>query len=143
MPPGEYQLFARRADGSLTQGGEAATAKTGDHAVRLVVQEPSSITGRVIFDGKPVPYYGVIVTSSLDDLWGAAPAALRAADGRFTRSGVAPGSWIVSVMGPGFANKVISGIDVKEGKVTDLGDVVVDRGIRVRGRVTDGSARRS
>jgi protocatechuate 3,4-dioxygenase beta subunit len=55
--------------------------------------------------------------------------------------GVDPGTWGVVIIGPGTARKTITDIKVEAGRVTDLGDIAMERGQRVSGRVLDSSGR--
>ena len=48
-----------------------------------------------------------------------------------------PGIWDVVIAGPGFARRVLPGIHVEDGKITDLGEVAVAHGHRITGTVRD------
>lgn len=136
VPAGEYELVAARAEQNDSRRLEGTKINAPDRSVKLVLPDVSSITGRVLLDGQPMPYYGLIVTEHPRNSWQKTPTAVRSPDGRFTHNGVAPGSWGVVVGGPGVARKVIENVVVTEGKVTDLGDITLDRGQKVHGRVT-------
>lgn len=92
------------------------------------------LSGRVLLDGVPVPYFGVSVMRHALGIH--RPTEVRAADGRF-RIPAKRGHWDVVVAGPGFARSMIA--DVQVAGPTDLGDIVVHRGHTVHGVVLDGS----
>jgi len=142
LPAGEYELVVSRPEENDALRLEGTKVNAPDRKVKIVLPDVSSITGRVLLDGKPMPYFGLIVTDHPEFSWQDSPVAVRSPEGRFTHKGVAPGTWGVIVGGPGVARKVLEGVVVTEGKVTDLGDLAVDRGQRLHGRVTtkDGAA---
>jgi len=90
----------------------------------------------VLLDGKPVPYYGISIDEDPSSTF-ARPTPVRDAAGRFTQHDVAPGTFAVIIVGPGFARRVVAGVRVVSGRVTDVGDIAVVRGGRVHGRVVD------
>ncbi|TMQ14683.1 MAG: carboxypeptidase regulatory-like domain-containing protein [Deltaproteobacteria bacterium] len=131
--PGRYQIVARRPDSAVD--GPAVEATTADRRIRLVVSEPAGITGRVILDGAPVRYYGVAVGQDPGNLF-LQPAPVRSLDGRFHQPDVPAGKLVVILLGPGFERRVVD-VQPVAGTTTDLGDIVVTRGGRLRGRVID------
>jgi protocatechuate 3,4-dioxygenase beta subunit len=138
LPQGEYEVIARRPDEPM-EGvpGKGQTVKTGDRSVKIVVEAVTSIIGRVVLDNHPVPSFGIVVSDRGNEMqWRQSfPSPITAPDGRFAKRAAA-GDRTVVVFGKGFARKLID-VDVKEGNVTDLGDVVVDHGQRVTGHVVD------
>jgi hypothetical protein len=84
-----------------------------------------------------MPYYGMLVTEKPQFSFIGDPMGVRSSDGRFTVRAVDPGTWGVVLIGPGTARKTITDIKVEAGKVTDLGDIAMERGQRVSGRVLD------
>jgi hypothetical protein len=134
LPPGDYHVAARRAGSSIE--GATVEVATADRRIRLVVPDPAAITGRVILDGAPVPYFGVSVSEDPGSAFGR-PTPVRAPDGRFRQPDAPPGTQAVIVIGPGFLRRVVEGVQVVAGATTDLGDIVVARGGRLHGRVVD------
>jgi protocatechuate 3,4-dioxygenase beta subunit len=134
LPPGRYKLVAQRADSRVE--GATVEVTTSNRHVRLVVPDPAGITGRVVLDGKPVTYYGVAIDEDPNDTYDR-PTPVRDPAGRFTQRDVAPGTFAVIIIGPGFARRVVEGVQVTSGQVTDVGDIAVTRGDSVRGRVVD------
>jgi protocatechuate 3,4-dioxygenase beta subunit len=135
IPPGDYELTAVR-DGDREEHPRTRGAHSGDRGVELVLPDRATIAGRVVLDGKPVDYFGVAFT---DDPGGSYPTpdVVRAPDGRFSETHLQPGTWSVQIVGPAFVRKTIGDVRVTEGQVTDLGDITVERGRSLSGRVRD------
>ncbi|NVB83238.1 MAG: hypothetical protein HOV81_33000, partial [Kofleriaceae bacterium] len=137
-PPGRYRLFARRRD-QTDDDGDGVIVHSGDRDVKLVLPDITTITGRVLLEHKPVTYFGVVVSDRGEQHWrGAFPVAFRAASGRFTQRGVPAGDRNIVIVGPGFARHILD-VRIPEGKQLDLGDIEVERGQVISGRVTDAS----
>jgi hypothetical protein len=83
MAPGDYLLSVARETAEDLDLGQASAhavvAHTGDRDVKLVLPDAGSITGRVVLDGHPVDYFGVVLTTHPT----ATPAPRLAVDGRF------------------------------------------------------------
>jgi hypothetical protein len=103
----------------------------------------TGVTGHVTLDGKPVRYFGVTVTRNFtfSGIYGR-PAPMNTRDGRFTMAIPDSGTWDLIVAGPGFARRVLPGVEVEDGRVTDLGEVAVSRGHRIEGTVQDEAGHR-
>jgi len=102
-----------------------------------VVPAVTSIIGRVMLDNHPVQSFGIVVSVRDEMEWRQSfTSPIAAPDGRFVKRGIPAGDRTVVVFGKGFARRLID-VDVKEGKVTNLGDIVVDHGQRVSGHVVD------
>lgn len=112
-----------------------ATAIAGDNASivpftaptsNLVIKLPATTTivGRVVDDeAKPLSLFRVNQQQ------------FDSADGRFSK-GLRPGSVDVGIDSPGFAQRILK-VEVSKGRATDLGDIQLSRGLKVRGRVVD------
>jgi len=138
LPPGDYQLSVTRADESIFKATPEVSVHTGDRNAALVVPDAASIVGRVVMDGKPVDYFGVALAGSGT---AGSPDPIRALDGRFEEPDQRPGTFAVTIVGPGFQSRRIDDVVVREGGRVDLGDIAVHPGRRVRGRVVDGTGR--
>lgn len=134
LPPGRYQIAAQRSESRVE--GAAVEVATGNRHVKLVVPDLAGITGRVVLDGQPVSYYGVSISDDPNSTF-ERPTPVRDPAGRFNLHDVALGTFAVIIVGPGFARRVVAGVRVESGRVTDLGEIAVVRGDRVRGRVVD------
>lgn len=99
----------------------------------------TAIAGRVVLDGAPVRYYGVIVSASFASSAPTDPAkVIHHGDGRFRLPVKDLGPWDLVIAGPGFARKVVAGTSVPDGATKDLGDIAVAHGHTIRGVVRDG-----
>ena len=134
--PGEYELSAERPDHEVADTRRTVAAKSGDSGVKIVLPEVSTLSGRVLLEGKPVPYYGVYITEP-EPQWLAYPLEVRSTEGRFAKHGVPAGMWRVTFAGPGFAPKTLKNVSIPDGRDLDLGDVMVDHGQHVGGHVLD------
>ncbi len=96
-----------------------------------------AITGVVTVNGQPAPHYAVMFSASEFTLVFDTAELFRAADGRFTRHHLAPGTYLVTIVGEGFARQVRRDVVVKASRTTDLGTLDATAGREVRGRVVD------
>jgi protocatechuate 3,4-dioxygenase beta subunit len=135
LEPGEYLVSATLSD-QHQRLGEGEHVSSGNRNVKLVIQTPATLTGRVLLDGAPMPYFGTMLTENPERPLGI-PNGVASADGRFKVRGIQPGKWGLVLVGPGTARKTIKDIDIEEGKTVDLGDLVMSHGLRINGHVQD------
>jgi protocatechuate 3,4-dioxygenase beta subunit len=142
MPPGDYRVIAQHEEEvRRSLPDDAKVFRTGRRDLTIVLPALASITGRVVLDGSPVRYFGVLVTKTPDKLYFESVTTVNDDAGAFAQNDIAPGAWSVVILGPGFATKTIANVVTHDGQPTDLGTIVVERGRVVRGRVTDGNNR--
>ncbi len=137
--PGTYRLRAASPDDPDTNRyhGDHVEAATGATDARLVLPASGAITGVVTVSGQPAPHYAVMFSTSEFTLVFDTAELFRAADGRFTRRHLAPGTYMVTIVGEGFARQVRRDVVVKASRTTDLGTLDATAGREVRGRVVD------
>ncbi len=129
---GTYRLQAAQATGQVDWTPKRLVkAKTGDEDVRLVLDAPGRIAGRVRFaDGTSPARFEV----------GLAPltrVVFEGTDGAFELGRVPPGAHELTVRGEGFVSRTVSKVEVEPSETTDLGTVQVDRGRQLSGRVLE------
>lgn len=137
LPPGEYEVSARRPEQKDRSLGTQARIAAGGEIASLVLSAPGTIKGRALCDGEPLPFVGLLVTDRPEFPWIGHPVGIRTEDGHFTLTGVTPGSRGLVLAAAGTAMHTIDEVVVEEGATLDLGDVVVPRGQRITGRVRD------
>lgn len=142
LEPATYQLSATWPEPIGLVRDDKVDAKVGARDVRLVLAAPATLTGRILLDGAPVPYFGVaVVADAASSVF--MPQVVRAADGRFALRPVTPGSWVVLVIAPGTERKVIASVALEPGRAVDLGDIALVHGPRIAGHVRDPRVRPS
>lgn len=137
FPPGEYQVQAHWPDQHERTGGADVRITAGDTRAHIVLPAAATIRGRVLFEGAPLPHFGVLVTTCPRFPWIGRAIGVRTEDGRFALAGVTPGTWGFVLAGPGTSMHTIDSVTVDEGGAIDLGDIELRRGQRITGRVLD------
>lgn len=134
LPDGGYRVRAARASGSgiYEWGQQGVAAKTGDKNVRITLNAPGSIIGKIVVEGGDAPK-GARISVGYQ-----APVQV-AEDGSFKLAEVSAGKHDLHVHGANFAAFNQRDVDVKPGKETDVGTITVTRGRRVVGTVVDGA----
>ncbi|RKG82712.1 carboxypeptidase-like regulatory domain-containing protein [Corallococcus terminator] len=135
--PGTYLLRAAPPGTTLQQRLPWLTppvqAETGGMEPVLKMSLGGTLTGRVVREDQVPPTdFSVVVRGA-----GAAPNG--GGDGRFHLRGVPAGEHTLYITGKGFMNKTVPGVRIQEGQETSLGDVVVQRGRQLQGRVVNAS----
>ncbi len=131
---GQYRLWAARDVGGQTPFmRKATTARVGDDDVKIVLPADGGIEGTARFsDGKPPALMTVAVAGA---------AGVPARDGVFRIDGLPAGSYDVTFRGPDFTEKTLRDVEVEPGALVDIGNVELERGRAVKGRVVDARGR--
>lgn len=128
LADGKYRLWPDRGSNSrFDWGQDGVVAAVGEQSVKLVMQSPGGIKGKIVIDGGTVPK-----VASVQAGW---EPPTSAQDGAFEVRGLKPGSFDVRVRGPEFSELVKRNIKIEPGQVVDLGEIVVKRGRRLAGKV--------
>ncbi|HKE18128.1 MAG TPA: carboxypeptidase regulatory-like domain-containing protein [Kofleriaceae bacterium] len=113
----------------------AAHVPAGTRGLRIVVETPATVSGKVAFqDGTPPALFRVGTGN-------VAAASFGARAGEFQLSDIVPGRVSLVVSGPEFAQKLVPDVSVVSGRDTDVGTITVEKGRTISGRVLlpDGS----
>ncbi len=141
LDPGEYRVLARHRELAPAVSGAVSLAQGGEDQVDLVLQPGVMVTGRLVGrDQKPAG--GSVTLAEVDGQ--SAPTMLEqssrcaaGADGLFRLTHVPAGRHVLGVVAPGFTPQRV---EVTVGnKPVDVGDVALEPGLVIQGRVTDGS----
>jgi protocatechuate 3,4-dioxygenase beta subunit len=140
LVPGTYRLIAHHPDWAVGVAG-GLHLERADLDAEVVLAPPVRVTGRLV-DPDQRPRRGTVALQDLDGV--AAPRSLALLiradagdDGRFALERVPPGSHSLAVTASGVAPRRIAADVGGRGDVVDLGDVVLEPGPQIRGRVRD------
>ncbi|HEU0035112.1 MAG TPA: hypothetical protein VFQ53_31010 [Kofleriaceae bacterium] len=111
----------------------------GDVNARLVVRKGAEITGRVLYDGKPLSYFGLRVVSRQESPYGGIPIGVRSDQGVFVLRHVHPGTWRLAIMAPSTMLVTSQEFTLTGMETIDIGDVVLKRAQSLAGYVRDKS----
>jgi protocatechuate 3,4-dioxygenase beta subunit len=144
VTPGEYALEAR--EGGRAPGfGRVVVAPEAEATASLVVSGGGFVTGRLV-DDRGRPLRGRARVDAVDDL--ALPpsmsdrlAAEARDDGTFALGPLPVGELALGLAAEGRAARRLSAVVGAPGRTVDLGDVVLDTGLAITGRVLDGEDR--
>jgi carboxypeptidase family protein len=140
VPPGEYTVVAR--EGARAPGIAVAVVEPGGEAtVSLTVSDGGYAVGRIVdAEGRPVAGQVRVESWNGRSLPGFACDSLAAntkADGSFALGPLPVGSLGVAASAPRFATRRVDAELAARGRTVDLGDLALDAGLAIRGRVHD------
>ncbi len=141
LRPGTYRLVARHKDFAPEMIGGVTVERSGDVQADLTLEKGTTVVGRLI-SGPEQAVGGRVTMQELDGQ--SAPPTLRdvmraeaGIDGRFRLEAIPSGAHVVGVVAPGYASKRVD-VHVRPGaREVDLGDVELETGLTIRGRVRD------
>jgi protocatechuate 3,4-dioxygenase beta subunit len=116
------------------QTPDSASASCG-----VLMPKPAEATatllGRVVRDGAPVSRFAIVRRGRAEYDWITDPAMLESPDGRFALPGLRESSCTVHVLALGCTWTSTKTIELAPGTTVDLGDIVLQRGLRITGTV--------
>jgi hypothetical protein len=132
LPDGGYRVRVSRASGAgqYEWGAQGVAAKTGETNVKITLNAPGSIVGKIVVDGGDAPKGARVMVGYQ------APVQL-GEDGSFKIAEVSAGKHDLNIHGANFAAFIQHDVEVKPGKQTDVGTITVTKGRRVVGTVVD------
>ena len=140
FPAGEYTVVAR--EGGRAPGIASVVVEPGGEAtVALTVSDGGYVTGRIV-DAAGRPLAGrvrleVFEDRGLPDFASDGVAAEAKADGTFALGPLPLGSLGIGVSAPRHASRRVDAQVPARGRAVDVGDVALDPGLAIRGRVRD------
>ena len=137
LPPGDYEVMATREGEKDRRASLPLHVTSGNRKVRIVLPELATIRGRVVRDGKPVPYFGFVLADDPTTMSYDTPTPVRDPDGQFRVTGLRAGVRTLAIIGPNFARRDLANVRVGDGETLDLGDLAVEPGRAIHGRVVD------
>jgi uncharacterized GH25 family protein len=131
LDEGKFRVWASRDSGGSKRSSEreGVATQTGAKDVRLVLPAPGGIEGTIVMENGEAPSLAIISAGWED--------RATARKGKFTMKDLQPGKYDLRIVGPEFAQKTKADVEVKAGKVTDLGEILVHRGRKLSGKVVD------
>ncbi len=135
LAQGRYRLR-----GSLTHSSQASAfwlatgvvASVGEEDVRLTLQSPGTLRGRVVrSDGTAPERFSIALSMS-------PPVEMQGTQGTFVLAAVPPGQHVLTVVAQGLAPKTVEDISINAGDDKDLGVINLADGRRLTGIVRDG-----
>jgi protocatechuate 3,4-dioxygenase beta subunit len=135
IQPGDYTVTVQRDSMASGEAYTQVSVTLGPSRVELVVPDTAALIGRVTSGGEPVVGFGYTLSSPAAPSLGSSPSSVRAPDGRFALHDLALGAWTMVIRAPGFAPRTLGPVEIAAGREVDLGDIELERGRVVRGRV--------
>jgi hypothetical protein len=142
LDPGSYRVTARHKDFAPGVVPAVAVDRSGDVRVDVTLDRGAVVVGRLVTGPEPQGVAGRISVQEVDGQ--RAPDSLReilraeaGSDGRFRIEAFPAGSLALAVMAPGFASKRVEVQVGPAAREVNLGDVELERGLTIRGRVRE------
>jgi protocatechuate 3,4-dioxygenase beta subunit len=141
LQEGRYRLTVRAPDFAPGTVAEVNVEAGADAEADVVLYRGSTVSGRLVGPNEK-PVAGRVSVHEDDRgsapiAYGDWPTADADAEGRFRVERVPPGSHAVAVTAPGYASQRLSADVGTAGTPVDLGDIVLETGLTIRGRVRD------
>ncbi len=143
LDAGNYTVVARHADFAPGVASGVAVDAEGRADLTLMLATGAAVTGRLV-DPEERPLGGRVAAQELagQPMPRSLVELLRAdagADGRFRIDRVPPGSYALGAVAPGHAGRRIEAEVSGREVLVDLGDIALEQGLAIRGRVRTSS----
>lgn len=141
LQPGPYRLVVRHRDFAPAVSAKLLADAGADLGADMALEEGVRVTGRLTnFDGESVP--GRVSVAELKGepvprLLGDLLRAESGLDGRFRLGPVPRGDHALAVAAPGYSSKRVDARVETPGAEADLGDILLEPGLAIRGLVRD------
>ncbi|HXV64851.1 MAG TPA: carboxypeptidase regulatory-like domain-containing protein [Vicinamibacteria bacterium] len=119
-------------------GREVTDVEAGSEAITVALRPAGTIRGSVSdTEGRPIGSFRVLARAPERRGFGGATTGVSEDNGLFVVEDVAEGEYAVEVSAADFVPEVVSNVRVTPGAVTELGEIRLRRGARLRGIVID------
>lgn len=115
----------------------APDQQTSSQPERYSLPRGTGVAGIVRINGTPVRHFGITLTDNFAYQYYTQATEVWTRTGRFVVGDVSPGTYDLIVAGRGFSRRIIAGIRIQSGQITDLKTIDVVRGKTIDGLVTD------
>jgi RNA polymerase sigma factor (sigma-70 family) len=115
----------------------ATHARPGDSNVELTLRKPGQLTGSVHGEDGKLVEFAIVMAQYTEALEFEASSPFTDTDGHFALSRVPEGRYSLALVAEGYQPKIVKNVRVRTGRTTDLGQLKLTRGRRLRGRVVD------
>ena len=140
--PAQYTLVVRKPGRALTIA-ETTVNGNEETSVDIRMARGTTVTGRLVGE-KGVPVAGLIMIVEVEGTalgnsyrW-SVPDAETSASGIFVFDGAPAGASVLEIKAPGYGNKRVEVAGDARTRRVDLGDITLETGLAIRGRVRSG-----
>ena len=134
LAPGDYLVRASR--GLVTDQrwlAEPVRARPGAVDIRLVLPQDGSVRGKIQLVSGAAPPLAIVSVGPT--------VGVPVQSGALEIDRVPPGTYDITILGSSFPRKIVRGVEVKPGDVTNIGVITLEAGRNVSGRVIDANKR--
>lgn len=142
LDPGSYAVVAQHPDFAVEQSAVLQLERESRANANVRLSRPVTVVGRLVGDAEK-PVAGSVSVQEKDGVTAQALAELlkaqACADGRFKIERVSPGSYAFAALARGHASDRVEALVGPKETTVDLGDVKLEVGLAIRGRVRERS----